>query len=62
MEKTKVILTDDKVYVSHGGGEMIVSSKNNAWLWLLGAIRDGAPITIKDERTEIQDHQHRLDM
>lgn len=59
--KTKVILTDDKVYVSYDGGEILVAEKNNAWLWLLGAIHDGTPLSIVDERKNLQDHQYKLD-
>ncbi len=61
MSKTKVWLDDEKVYVSYDGGELLATEKTNAWLFLLGALHDGTPIEVKDERKHLQDHQYKLD-
>ena len=48
------------VYISYCGGEWYVSPLTNAWLWLIGALESGEKIDIKDERKELQDHQHNM--
>lgn len=48
------------VYISYCGGEWYVSPLTNAWLWLIGALESGKKIDIKDERKELQDHQHNM--
>lgn len=59
--KTKVWIEDEDICVQYANGEILRTEKNNSWLWLLGAIHDETPLIIKDERNNLQDHQHRLD-
>lgn len=59
--KIEITLTDDKIYVSYGTADICVYKKDNALLSVLTAIHDKSPITIKDEREKIQDHQYKLD-
>lgn len=61
MSKTKVWLDDKNVYVSFAGGEILVNEKDNAWLYLLGALHDRTPIEVVDNRENLQEHQYKLD-
>ena len=56
----KIIFDNEDVYVSYGGGELLVQPLTNSWLWVIGAIHDGAKIKIIDDRKELQDHQYDL--
>lgn len=59
--KVEVIIDDSRVYVRCGGGEWEVHEKSNGWLWVLGALHDGTKLVVKDERENLQEHQHKID-
>lgn len=60
--KVEVIIEDSKVYVRCDFGEWEVYPKSAGWLWVLGALHDGSELVVKDQRVNLQEHQHKMDM
>ena len=56
----KIIFDNEDVYVSYGGGELLVQPLNTPWLQVIGCIENGEGIKIIDDRKELQDHQHNM--
>lgn len=56
----KVNFNDKDIAVSYDGGEWLITKINNSWLWLIGALENGEKIKVRDERKELQDHQHNM--
>lgn len=56
----KIIFDNKDVYVSYGGGELLVQPLNTPWLQVIGCIENGEVIKIIDDRKELQDHQHNM--
>lgn len=56
----KIIFDNEDVYVSYGGGELLVQPLNTPWLQVIGCIENGEEIKIIDDRKELQDHQHNM--
>lgn len=57
---TRVVLYNDKIYVSFANGEYYAQPLTNPWLWVIGAICDGTPISVFDNREFLEEHQHNL--
>lgn len=58
----RVMVQDDKVMVSYGGGCWYQSPIDNTWLWVLDAIcySEEHELQIQDHREHREEHQRKL--